>query len=356
MLVMKIARFIVSLLLAPLTVWYAVVVWLRNCMFDCGLLHSHPTPVPSVGIGNLSVGGSGKTPHTDYVIGHLSKKFSTALVSRGYGRNTKGFRQVDVCCRATEVGDEPLMLKRRHPDIQAAVCEQRKEAVEKLYAQHDDLELFVFDDVFQHRYIRPTVSVLLTEYDKPYFRDAILPFGNLREPRRHCSRADIVVVTKSPQNVANEEKERFAKDLCISEKQELFFSSMVYGDVVDIRSGCPAVIDDYDSLLVVTGIAHPQPLVEYLCGKHRVVVHMSFSDHHGFTRLDIDHIVQKYKSLGKTKNAIVTTEKDAMRLMTFADEKPLLGIPMFYQSIEVVFHDEDKFLVSLNRRLGIHND
>ena len=209
-------------LLLPLTGWYAVGVFVRNLMFEVGIKRQEAPRVMTIGVGNMNVGGSGKTPMVEYLLSLLSSRHRTAMLSRGYGRKTKGFVLDDGSGSPQRLGDEVAMVSRKFPDVVTAVCERRVEGIHQLMAMTDAPELVVLDDVYQHRYVKPTVNILLTEYQHPFTRDHILPFGNLREFRNAKQRANIVVVTKCPETLPPVEKQNLVRELDLKPYQHLF--------------------------------------------------------------------------------------------------------------------------------------
>ncbi len=337
----------ISWLLFPLTCWYAVGVWFRNVLFALGIKKQEVPRIATIGVGNISTGGSGKTPHVEYLLRLLSDHYRTAVLSRGYKRHTKGYLLDDGSHDPRQLGDEPAMLADKFPDVQVAVCEKRVEGVRRLMAQYrteqgpDGEEvristapqLIILDDVFQHRHIKPTINILLTEYHHPYSRDHILPYGNLREFRSARHRADIVVVSKSPATLNPIERHNIVQELKLQNCQKLFFS---YLDYLPLRTpeGHEAGVDLrlLDNILVLTGIAHPEPLVDHL-RRHTRVHHLPFPDHHDFSRHDLDLVRTAFGKLNGSKNIIVTTEKDAARL-----GNRLRGLPLYIQPIRVAFH------------------
>ena len=343
---MKALRFIVCLLLLPLTMWYAVVVALRNLLFDWGCKKAVSPALPTIGIGNLRMGGTGKTPHTEYIIRLLEGRH-TALLSRGYGRSTNGFVLADSNCDASQIGDEPLMMAKKYPNLTVAVCESRVEGVEQLMQLPTLPEVVVLDDVFQHRHIKPELTLLLTEYGDPYFADHILPFGNLRESRRGRRRADIIVVTKCPKELTAAERQTIRKKLKPRAGQEVYFSYIEYGQPVPVYGG--EAYADVDSLLVVTGIAHPEPLLKHLQEGHNVT-HLRFADHHGFSISNCQKIRSAFERIDGSK-AVITTEKDAARMLAPEVRAQLEGLPLYYLPIEVHFFDEEAFNKAVIKKL-----
>lgn len=345
---MKTARLIVCILLLPLTMWYAIGVAVRNLLFDWGLKRSVSPDVPTIGIGNLRVGGTGKTPHTEYLIRLLAGR-RVALLSRGYGRKTQGFVLADDSSTASQIGDEPLMMARKFPQLTVAVCEDRVEGVRRLMEMPQKPDVILLDDVYQHRHIRPALNILLTEYGDPYCDDHILPFGNLREGRRGRRRADIVVVTKCPEHLGDDEQQEMRRKLKLDDRRRLFFSHISYSEPVAVYDA--AMPDAVEEVVLVTGIAHPDPLVKHLSGKYRVH-HLRFADHHPFGVDDCQRIIETYNQLKNSNAVVFTTEKDAARMCDADVRKYLQPLPLFYIPIKVKLEGSQSFDAAIQASIG----
>ena len=345
---MKCVRLIICILLLPLTMWYAIGVAVRNWLYDCGLKRSVRPDVPTIGMGNLRVGGTGKTPHTEYLIRLLAGR-RVALLSRGYGRKTQGFVLADDSSTASQIGDEPLMMARKFPQLTVAVCEDRVEGVRRLMEMPQKPDVVLLDDVYQHRHIRPALNILLTEYGEPYCDDHILPFGNLREGRRGRRRADIVVVTKCPEHLGDDEQQEMRRKLKLDDRQQLFFSHISYAEPVAVYDA--AMPDSITDVVLVTGIAHPDPLVKHLSGKYRVN-HLRFADHHPFGVDDCDRIIETYNRLKNSNAVVYTTEKDAARMRDADVRKYLQPLPLFYIPIKVKLKDSQPFDAAIQASIG----
>ncbi len=332
---MRKLRFVVCVVFFPLTIWYAVVVSLRNWMYDRGVLKSYRASVRTIGVGNLIMGGSGKTPHTEWLLRRLGQSRSVALLSRGYGRKTQGFVLADSKSTAAEIGDEPDMIRRKFPHITVAACEERRIGLQQLQALPEPPQIVVLDDVFQHRQVRPDTSILLTEYGHPWCDDHILPFGNLREWRRGSQRADLVIVTKCPPTMSEKEQMQFRQRLRLRASQKLYFSTIEYKEPQPLfENNNTAKLEEVDEVLLVTGIAHPETLERHLAA-HTHVTPLRFGDHHDFSKADIQQIQEKYAQLSGTRKAIISTEKDASRLRYW--NTALQGLPILIVPIEVRF-------------------
>lgn len=330
----------VSWLLFPLTMWYAVGVWFRNLLFDLGIKRQVAPNVTTIGVGNICAGGAGKTPHVEYLLRLLSDQYPTALLSRGYHRKSHGFVLDDGGHNASRLGDEPAMVAAKFPNVQVAVCEKRVAGVEKLMQQSQPPKAVVLDDVYQHRYIKPTINILLTEYSKPYYNDYILPFGNLREGRRARYRANIVIVTKSPQSLNPIDKHNIVNRLKLKPFQKVFFSYIHYCDPLPLMGTAPLPLQTVEAVLLVTGIADPEPMRQYVSGFCEVNM-LRFTDHHRFTSADIRRIRRAFVQIGSARKLILTTEKDAARLRELADREVMSGLPIYYLPIEVRIHQNN---------------
>lgn len=292
-------------LLAPLSWLYAAVMDVRNWMFNIGWLREREYKVPTICIGNLSAGGTGKTPHTEWLVEHLRNQgLHVATLSRGYGRKTKGFVEAASSSCAQDVGDEPLQMYLRFKEsVIVAVCEDRCEGITQLQKRHPELDVIVLDDAFQHRYVRPTMRVLLTDYSRPYYADHVLPWGRLREKRKGASRADVIIVTKCPPALSSSMQQSIIERLHPMQHQQIFFTSTRYAPLpIDPSNG---------KISVLAGIAHPQPLIEHLTNEgYDIVDKLIFEDHHNFTDADVARIEASASSV----TYIVTTAKDHARL------------------------------------------
>ncbi len=326
----------ISWYLFPLTMWYAVGVWFRNLMFAIGVKKQVAPPVTTIGVGNLCAGGAGKTPHVEYLLQLLSGQYETALLSRGYRRKTRGFILDDGSHSASRLGDEPAMLSVKFPKITVAVCERRVAGVQQLLQREVPPQLIVMDDVFQHRQIKPTVNILLTEYDNPYFKDYIMPFGDLREFRSACRRANMVVITKAPRQINPVDRHNYISRLKLRPHQKVFFSQIDYCHPLPLMGTAELPLDTIDSALVVTGIAHPEPMVQYVSGLCSVSA-LRYADHHRFTTGDLKAIRKAFEQLKGSRKIILTTEKDAVRLRELAGSELMVGLPIYYLPIKVSF-------------------
>lgn len=323
-------------LLFPFSILYDGVTSLRNLAYTQGWKESRSYPIPVISIGNLSVGGTGKSPMVEYLIDFLSKDYKVAVLSRGYKRKTEGFLEVQVHSTAEEVGDEPLQFKQKFPDVTVAVCADRREGIENLIPK---AEVVLLDDAFQHRKVKASYSILLTPFDDLFMNDLVLPAGNLRESKRGVNRAHVVIVTKCPEVVPYSKLQQIQYDMELEFSQKIFFSKIDYG--VMIHGATESLPLDYlldKSYTLVTGIANPKPLVDFLQRKKMNFKHEKFPDHHHFSDSEISTL---------TKNEIIlTTEKDYMRLRPKLDKFALYYIPIK----TIILNDQD--IIFKNAVLG----
>ena len=347
-------------MLLPLSKIYGFAVGVRNLMFKWHILKQREFPVPVVVVGNISAGGTGKTPHTEYVIDLLRYKYHIGMLSRGYKRKTKGFVLATSRSTPLDIGDEPYQIYQKYGrDITVAVCEDRCTGIEELLRLDPRINLIVLDDAFQHRYVKPTVSIVLTEFNNPVFFDKLLPLGRLREPAKAIYRADMVVVTKCPAQLKAIEYRIFKNNLKLFPFQKLFFSRFNYASLrplfPDIRKDAPHMswLGPDDAVLVLSGIANPRPLVRYLKGCKANVKVKVFPDHHNFNRKDLDAIAKRFNELEGKQKIIVTTEKDAVRLINNPYFPHQLKPHIFYQPIDVTFDpmNVDSFDLELQKML-----
>lgn len=316
-------------LLSPFAFIYGMVVAVRNWMFDSGILPSVSYKFPVICVGNITVGGTGKTPFTEYLIRLLYKQNKVGVLSRGYKRTTSGFLLSTKYSKASEIGDEPCQIKRKFPEVVLAVDANRRNGIQKM-REAEKPDLILLDDAYQHRYVKPGFSILLVDYNRLVTDDYLLPLGQLREPISSMNRANIVVVNKCPVDATPMELRIIRKKLSLYPYQTLYFSSIAYGDILPVFDTCSfsaeqltthALKSKQFEVLCVTGIATPKPLEDYLSTFAGQLRSMPFGDHHNFTKSDILAIEQEFKSMSSPNKIILTTEKDAVRLQ----ENPYLS-------------------------------
>lgn len=336
------------LILLPFSWLYGLIAAIRNSFYTAGILKSYVIPVKSIVVGNLSAGGTGKTPHVEFLIRHyLASTHKIAVLSRGYGRKTRGVLEVTKSHQSFDVGDEPLQYKLKFgEDIVAVVAEKRKNGVEYIMDNHPDTSLIILDDAFQHRAVKAGLNILITSYDKPYFRDFVLPAGNLREWRSGRKRADILVVSKTPELVTDSQKQNYIRRLNFS-AEKTFFSHLEYDQLRCIKDTIDKPIEN---ILLVTGIGNPTPLENHLKKDYNVIP-LRFPDHHEFSPDDIRQIHEKFDTFANCNKAIVTTEKDLMRFNAI-NPSPYNKGRWYFQPIMVGLLNENKLKELLNNYAG----
>ena len=330
---MKVLRW----LLLPFSWLYGVITFLRNKAYDWGILTSYRIPKKSITVGNLSVGGTGKTPHVDYLIQYfLSQNIKLSVLSRGYGRKTKGLVVASDQSNASEIGDEPLQYIQRYSGkINVVLAEQRKVGVDHILTQFPDNELIILDDAFQHRAVSAGFSILITPFDDLFSNDFMLPTGNLREWKAGKKRADVIVVSKSPSDISTEQEAKIIQELSF-DSSRVFFSSLQYNDLVPFTHNTEKKV--IEQVLIVTGIGNPTPLVDFWNNKCSVEL-MAFPDHHNYSTADIKTIHEKFGKFATENKVIITTEKDYMRLQQF-DEVFDPQHAWHYQPIEIIIKNQ----------------
>lgn len=317
---MKFIRF----LLFPFAIIYDLITSIRNFLFDVGIFKQTAFKRPVIVVGNLSVGGTGKTPQIEYLIRLLKDTFKVAVLSRGYKRKTEGFVLLDKSHSAEDVGDEPLQYFKKFTNINVAVDANRVAGVDKLLKDKSP-EVVLLDDAYQHRKIKGSFYILLTKYDDLFVDDFLLPTGNLREGRSGAKRADVILVTKCPNNLTQNQQEKIKLKLSKYNK-EVFFTTISYADNLSGSNDVSiAKLKEY-KVLLITGIANPTPLLNFLNEKQLTFKHLEFSDHHHFTTSDIRSIQKQFDEIISTKKIIITTEKDYTRLVNKLDEISYLEI------------------------------
>jgi len=330
------------LLLFPFGFLYGIITAVRNLLYDRGIKKTYHIPVKSICVGNLSVGGTGKTPHVAYLAAMLSPASDTAILSRGYGRKTTGYILLDDTSTSGQVGDEPLFYYSNFKSrVRVAVCESRQKGTENLLST-GATDVLLLDDAFQHRAVSAGLNILLTDYSHPYYSDLMLPAGNLREWASGRKRADIVIVTKCPP--LDENRKHTTRKRLKFAPEHIYFSEIVYGALVPFR---PAQQEPMENVLLVTGIANPEPLEKHLRKQFHVEL-MKFPDHHVFTLEDIQQIHKKFDTFAGGRKAIITTEKDYMRLLELENSSGMHEFPWFYQSITVRIDREKDFKAEID--------
>lgn len=335
--------------LFPFSFIFRIIVTLRNKFFDWQWLPSKKFDIPIINVGNITVGGTGKTPHIEYLITKIKKQHSVGVISRGYKRKTKGFLEVTPDSKAIKVGDEPLQIKQKFNDTLVVVDEKRVNAVETLIENKKVPEVILLDDAYQHRHITPGLNILLIEHNKLVTKDKMMPVGRLREPAHNSSRANIVILTKCPNNLNPIDFRILSKELNLFPYQTLFFTSFVYHELKPVfkQSSKIKTIEELKNIetIVATGIANPHKIYEKLNNIGAHITKVSFPDHHNFKLADINKIQNAYLAVQTKNKIIICTEKDAVRLKTSKHKDKLADLPIYSLPIEVAFlnNEEDKF-------------
>jgi tetraacyldisaccharide 4'-kinase len=344
-----------SVFLLPLSFLFRLVTACRNFLFDKGVLNSYASPIPTLVVGNLSVGGTGKTPMVEFLVKNLKEDITLATLSRGYGRKTKGFIQATADSTADQLGDEPLQIFRKFgAEVPVFVGEDRVEALHQIHRKSNKAGLVVLDDAFQHRRLSPDLKILLTPFSKPFFKDHLLPAGRLRESRRGAQRADLVVVTKCPDDLSEAKKAEYRDQIIrySSRGVSICFSSIGYGQPYPVVGSVKEV---NAPVILVSGLADDRLFVEHCQGCLIVLDRFSFGDHHAYTEQDAQKIKQAVSRFSSEKPVILTTEKDADKLKFLAEQGLLEEIPIFALPIQVVFapYEQESLLRHIREKFNI---
>ncbi|MBQ5996292.1 MAG: tetraacyldisaccharide 4'-kinase [Bacteroidales bacterium] len=343
-------------LLLPLSKGYAFATYVRNWLFDKGVLRSESFHVPVISVGNIAVGGTGKTPHVALLCKVLSGHYRVAVLSRGYGRRTRGYLLATPQHTAADIGDEPCLLKRRYPGVTVAVDERRVHGIRQLLQLPEPPEVILLDDAFQHRYVKPSFSILLSDVRRPLYADTCLPAGRLRESFAGRLRADMVLLTKTPAGFSQQDLARERAAFRLPENMHFMATSLCYGVLQPVFNDrgplCGADVSqgalrDY-AVLAVTAIASPAPFHDFLWPQVARLETLQFADHHAFTARDVLRAVRLFDQLSGEKKCLLTTEKDAVR-WDAAGVPDRLRVAMYYVPVEVTFplHDEDAFFAQI---------
>lgn len=333
----------VRIILFPFSLLYYAVIFIRNRMFDHQVLQSSSFALPIIGVGNIAVGGTGKSPMVEFLLRRFSQQYPMATLSRGYKRKTTGYVLADASTTALEIGDEPMQFHLKFPHVAIAVGEERIAAIPQLLHDRKATKVILLDDAFQHRYIRAGLNIILTEYANLYTRDWYLPTGDLRDEKSSVKRADLIVVTKCPADLSSAEAAAIREELHPLPSQQVFFAGIRYGTIYHISNRQTYTIHPDAEVLLVTGIANPRPLKKLLTDQAASYDQMVYSDHHIFTIDDLKEIRRRYSQMSSTNKIMLTTEKDAVRLVKFQQElaeMPLYVIPI---EMEFLFGDADRF-------------
>jgi tetraacyldisaccharide 4'-kinase len=335
-----------KIVLYPFAILYDIITRLRNFLYDTGRRGSIQFEANVIGVGNLTVGGTGKTPHIEYLIRLLKERYKVATLNRGYGRKTKGFLIANETSSASMLGDEPFQYyKKFGKEITVTVGEERALAIPYILMEREETNVILLDDAYQHRSVRPLLTILLSDFNRPFYEDVLLPAGRLRESRKGANRADIVIVSKCPDNLSDTQQSTIRKAISNYAKQgtPVFFTGINYGKPV---SFCNKEIDiERRNIVLITGLANAKPITDYLNKSHKVSKHFEFPDHYNYKMNDIETIVSGFNILNENNDhVLITTEKDMVKLIDSSFKRSLEGVPLFYIPIEIYFlKEKDKF-------------
>ena len=357
-------------LLLPFAFLYGVGVSIRNALFDFQILKSQSFDVPIIGIGNLSTGGTGKTPMAEYILQLLLKNgYRPAMLSRGYNRQSKGYLEVKSELNASLCGDEPYQVKSKIPGVFVAVCEDRVSGIKTILKDNPEINVIVLDDSFQHRYVKPGFNILLTDYSKPYYKDFLMPAGMLREPVSGRKRADVIVVTKWPGNINADQKDEIKQKLEPMSGQEVFYTGISYQSLVNTgpttEQNQTLSVENLAGykVLLFSGIANTKPLELYLKSHGIELILIKFHDHHYFTDEDAKRILSVWHGITNTKKLLLTSEKDWRRLEGTSVAGLISNQPLYYLPIEMLWEPAEnlifngkilEYVKSNQRRSWIH--
>ena len=323
------------LVLFPFAILFGAILRVRNWLYDRNYIKTTRFNIPIINVGNISVGGTGKSPMVEFLVNELKSTYKVATLSRGYKRRTKGYLLADASTTAIELGDEPMQFHIKHPDVSVAVGEERIVAVPQLLYDKPDTQVIILDDAFQHRAITAGLSIILTNYDDLYTRDFYLPTGDLRDNPSSANRADCIVVTKCPADLTQKQADAIRKEIDPLPNQQVFFTTIQYGTPYHIFTGDHANLTKEMEVLLVCGIANPTPLTNYIMEHTFTYDALYYSDHHIFTIDELQEMRDRFAKIRTEKKIMLTTEKDAVRLMKFNEE--LASLPLYVMPIAVNF-------------------
>ena len=328
---------------------YGLITGIRYFLYNTAILPSVEFELPVICVGNISVGGTGKTPHTEYIAELLRENFKVATLSRGYKRKTRDFRIAVLSSPVSEIGDEPMQILRKFPDVLVTVDRNRVHGVRRILEEKPEREAIILDDGFQHRSIRPGVSILLSDFERPVVRDHMMPYGRLRESKVNMIRANIILITKSPEDLSPIQRRIIVKEIDKFPYQNLYFTALTYKAPVPVFDSRDKDADYSEitqspdcGIVLITGIANPKPLFDYLHNTFTEITHLSFPDHYNFKEKDIQNISSAYKDLKSPVKYLITTEKDAVRLREFTNIAEPIKSALFYIPVGIHFLNDDK--------------
>ena len=326
-------------LLTPLAILYGTIIGIRNILFNYNFLKSKEYNIPIICVGNITVGGTGKTPHIEYLTNLLSNK-KIVILSRGYGRNTKGIFWVSKNSNPKFVGDEPLQIKQKFPNTEVIVCESRRKGIEEILRKKPDTEVILLDDGFQHRWIKAGLSIVLNNNKNPIYFDHLLPVGKLREHKKEIKRADIIINTNNSIPSIYTKKD-IREKLGITTNQKLFFSTIIYHNWKHIFLNKNLIPLENYNIILLSAVSDASSLKQKLIESGHKVKHINYPDHHQFTKKNIENILSIYKSNTSDKNIILSTEKDKVKLTQFLES--FIGIDIYFIPINIEIDEKKKF-------------
>jgi tetraacyldisaccharide 4'-kinase len=335
---------IIKIILFPVACIFGFITGIRNLLFDWHLLPSTSYDIPVISVGNLSAGGTGKTPHTEYLVRLLRDKYKLAILSRGYKRETKGFLMAGPGVQEKDIGDEPMQYYKKFSDVTIAVDNHRRRGIARILKEKPETQIILLDDAFQHRYVKPGKSILLTDYHHLYTDDYLMPTGKLRERIKGAKRADAIIVTKTPRIFSPITRRQLVKTLNPSKHQRIYYSYVSYETPVPLNL-CKALrpaAPKYNYIIMVAGVANSYPFQEYLRGLCNELIIIDFNDHHQYQPRDFEKIKREYESIISKDKVIFTTEKDAARIDKPEFTQYLENLPVYFVPIIVRFHDCDE--------------
>ena len=334
-------------LLAPAALLYKEGVTFRHRLFDWGVLKSEKFDIPVVCIGNITVGGTGKTPLAEMIVDYMSQTHRVALLSRGYGRRTKGYREVAATDHYRDVGDEPLQIKRKFPDVCVVVCERRADGIRRIRTEHPEVDLIVMDDGFQHRYVEARINVVVMDYTRPFYKDDFLPCGTLRDKVDSLYRAHYFIVTKCSEAMSPLEQRLWRKELQKVAYQKVYFTRMVPTEALPVTASATAPLREGDEVIAMSGIGNPKVFVAGVRERYKVVDALNFADHHVYSVADIKRMVELLEKHPAAR--LLTTEKDAVKLRRSRRVPDAVREKLYFQPVKVEFMEgsDDDFLGTL---------
>ncbi|MDO5572286.1 MAG: tetraacyldisaccharide 4'-kinase [Bacteroidales bacterium] len=323
----------------PLSILYGMGVYFRNKLFDFGILKEESFPIPIINVGNITVGGTGKTPHTEYIVDLLTKSgYKVGVLSRGYKRKSNGFQLAGGNSTASQIGDEPFQIFSKFPNIILAVDSDRVRGIKNMLSLATPPQVIVLDDAYQHRYVKPGLNILLTDYNRLFFEDLLLPAGRLREQSSAKKRADIIVVTKCI-NPRKEEKEYIKKSINPTNNQSLFYTGFEYGELTPIKDGNNHKPTNDCQILIISGIAMPETFENEIKNNFTVADKINYPDHHDYDNATFEEIKYKFKNLKNKEKAIIVTEKDAVKIKENYDINDAIMDNIYYLPLQIKILD-----------------